>query len=301
MSEEEAIQASYERRLQIVMENTTPESDARAELSAKLKEERDAELNDLKAYRLSEVESIRDSLMSEEEEILASYERRREIVLANTELTEQEKTALEAQLAQQRAEQLKALEDQRMQETLTATAATFDNMAALIGAFSGEQSKEYKAMFAVARAFSIAQTTMKTYEAAQSAYASLAGIPYVGPALGAAAAAAAVAAGMANVAQVSGSNFSGAYDKGGRIPAGSIGLVGEYGPEIVQGPANVTSRKETAALLKQQQTPAAPPNIRIVNAFDSSVVGDYLGSDSGEKAILNVVRRNAQTIKQLTG
>ena len=301
MSEEEAIQASYERRMQIVLDNTTPESEARAEISAKLQEERDGELADLKAYRLAEVEAIRDSLMTEEEEILASYERRREIVLANTEITEQEKTALEAALAQQRTEQLKALEDQRMQETLSATAATFDNMAALIGAFSGEQSKEYKAMFAVARAFSIAQTTMKTYEAAQSAYASLAGIPYVGPALGAAAAAAAVAAGLANVAQVSGSNFSGAYDQGGRIPAGSIGLVGEYGPEIVQGPANVTSRKETAALLKQQQTPAAPPNIRIVNAFDSSVVGDYLGSDSGEKAILNVVRRNAQTIKQLTG
>ncbi|MCW7550857.1 phage tail tape measure protein [Photorhabdus sp. APURE] len=38
-----------------------------------------------------------------------------------------------------------------------------------------------------------------------------------------------------------------AHDKGGIIPAGRFGIVGEYGPEIIRGPANVTSRKKTAA------------------------------------------------------
>nr|MBD1228198.1 phage tail protein [Xenorhabdus griffiniae] len=38
------------------------------------------------------------------------------------------------------------------------------------------------------------------------------------------------------------------HDKGGFIPAGKLGLVGEYGPEIINGPANVTSRKNTAKL-----------------------------------------------------
>ncbi|MEB2439870.1 phage tail tape measure protein [Citrobacter braakii] len=42
--------------------------------------------------------------------------------------------------------------------------------------------------------------------------------------------------------------FAGMYDSGGDIPRGQFGIVGENGPEIVNGPANVTSRRRTAAL-----------------------------------------------------
>ena len=42
--------------------------------------------------------------------------------------------------------------------------------------------------------------------------------------------------------------FAGMYDSGGAIPRGQFGIVGENGPEIVNGPANVTSRSRTAAL-----------------------------------------------------
>lgn len=41
------------------------------------------------------------------------------------------------------------------------------------------------------------------------------------------------------------------FDSGGYIPAGKSGIVGEKGPEIVQGPAMVTGRTTTAALMKQ--------------------------------------------------
>ncbi|CAM3674152.1 phage tail tape measure protein [Xenorhabdus thuongxuanensis] len=44
--------------------------------------------------------------------------------------------------------------------------------------------------------------------------------------------------------------FSGAHDTGGYIPAGKFGLVGEYGPELINGPAHVTSRRQTAVLAK---------------------------------------------------
>lgn len=56
----------------------------------------------------------------------------------------------------------------------------------------GQESKAGKAA-------AIAQTTIETYKGATAAYASLAGIPIVGPALGAVAAGAAIAAGVANV------------------------------------------------------------------------------------------------------
>ena len=42
--------------------------------------------------------------------------------------------------------------------------------------------------------------------------------------------------------------FAGMYDSGGLIPRGQFGIVGEKGPEIVKGPANVTGRGKTAAL-----------------------------------------------------
>lgn len=42
--------------------------------------------------------------------------------------------------------------------------------------------------------------------------------------------------------------YAGVYDTGGNIPRGQFGIVGENGPEIINGPVNVTSRRRTAAL-----------------------------------------------------
>lgn len=42
--------------------------------------------------------------------------------------------------------------------------------------------------------------------------------------------------------------FAGMYDSGGYIPSGQFGIVGERGPELVNGPARVTSRKQTAVM-----------------------------------------------------
>ena len=44
-------------------------------------------------------------------------------------------------------------------------------------------------------------------------------------------------------------SFTGAHADGGFIPSGSFGIVGEKGPEIVNGPANITSTKDTAAMM----------------------------------------------------
>jgi hypothetical protein len=64
---------------------------------------------------------------------------------------------------------------------------------------SGEQSK---AWFDTYKAFAIAETIVNTYASAEAAYKAMAGIPVVGPFLGAAAAAAAVAFGIAQVARI---------------------------------------------------------------------------------------------------
>lgn len=48
--------------------------------------------------------------------------------------------------------------------------------------------------------------------------------------------------------------FAGLFDTGGNIPRGQFGIVGERGPEIVTGPAHVTSRQDTARIMGQGGT-----------------------------------------------
>lgn len=51
-----------------------------------------------------------------------------------------------------------------------------------------------------------------------------------------------------------GNLFSGFFANGGFIPAGKIGIAGERGPELIRGPASVTSTADTAALLSGGST-----------------------------------------------
>jgi tape measure domain-containing protein len=81
----------------------------------------------------------------------------------------------------------------------------------------GLQTSHSKKMAAIGKAAAIAQTVIDTYKSAQSAYAALAGIPYIGPALGIAAAAAAIAAGMARVSAI---RNQGTFMHGGFTGAG---------------------------------------------------------------------------------
>lgn len=79
-----------------------------------------------------------------------------------------------------------------------ATLDTFREMGSTLMEFNGTS----RAAFETGKAVSIATATVDTYKAATAAYSSLAGIPIVGPALGAAAAATAVASGFLKVKKI---------------------------------------------------------------------------------------------------
>ena len=51
------------------------------------------------------------------------------------------------------------------------------------------------------------------------------------------------------MAAMLGALLAGAFDNGGYIPDGKLGIVGEYGPEIIQGPVAVTGRKTTEDII----------------------------------------------------
>ncbi len=92
-----------------------------------------------------------------------------------------------------------------------------------LGALASLQNSQNKKQAAIGKKAAIAQTLIQTYQSATAAFSSLAGIPYVGPFLGAAAAAAAIAAGMANVQQIRAQNAG--FQQGGytgNIPTNAI-------------------------------------------------------------------------------
>ena len=104
------------------------------------------------------------------------------------------------------------------------------------------QSKN-REMFEAGKAAAISDAIIQTWLGAQKAYTSLAGIPVVGPALGAAAAAAAVLAGMVRVQNIQSTHFGG----GG---SGSSGGGGGGGASAGASPAAPASVNQTTVAVQ---------------------------------------------------
>lgn len=93
--------------------------------------------------------------------------------------------------------------------------------------------------------------------------------------------------------------FGGGFANGGNPPVGKVSLVGERGPELIipRSASTVISNEQLRKSMGQQSGRA----LRIVNAFDTGVIGDYLGSEEGEELFLNVVSRNGARIRSAIG
>ncbi|YP_009966501.1 tail length tape measure protein [Pseudomonas phage vB_PaeS_PAO1_Ab19] len=295
MTEEEAIQESYNRRMQIIAEARNLDAASRSELEQRVAADREKALSDLEAQRQRERDSLYNGLLTEEEMLQQSYERKREQILQAEEITELERQDLLRRLKQQFDNEMQQAEMARTQALLASGEQLFGGLAGLAKSYAGEQSSAYRALFAVSKAFSVAQ-------AALSISTGLAKAQELGFPANLAEMARVAATGASILSQINGANFAGAYDQGGQIPAGKIGLVGEYGPELIRGPATVTGRVATDRKLRensgQDSGPAPAPvvNVRNINVLDPAVVGDYLGSDEGEQLIMNVVQRNQRAL-----
>lgn len=181
---------------------------------------KEAELSEiLEYYRIQNIEDVFEKAQEE-----LRIESEREVArLQMLGATEAQIAAVKAYYAGQSAlivaeqtawEKMNA--EDKKQFLIEAAAQTFGNLAQILG----EESKAGKAA-------AIGEAIIRTYQAANAAYASLAVIPIVGPALGAIAAAAAVAAGIANVKKIKSTKVYGGGSGGGPpIPGGGGAATG---------------------------------------------------------------------------
>lgn len=150
-----------------------------------------------------------------------------------------------------------------------------------------ESSGSYKALFAVQKSFAIASATMDAVKVWIGALNDPTAVTWPQKLANYASAVATTTAAISQLTSVS------MHDKGGFIKPGELGIVGEYGPELIEGPASVTSRRKTAdlarsALTAQESTSPSYANV-VINLYESQdKAGTVETSEDDESRIINI-------------
>lgn len=186
------------------------------------------ELQKLRAALAEKLYALDESFLSERELLANDY---MEKLLLLEESLDLEAHSYEiyyerrARLDEYYSARVKKLEEKQKKESQTLWASGWQGklsvMQGVMTTMEGLMMSNSKKMFEIGKAAAIANAIIDTYKAATGAYAALASIPYVGPALGAAAAAAAIAAGMARVQAIRSQNMGGG--SGAVSPGGAVG------------------------------------------------------------------------------
>jgi len=178
-----------------------------------------------------------------------------------TEQLEKAKSNKLASFAEDTSKQETKWADMAQEEKLGLAKDGLNNMATILG----EET-------AAGKAAAIASATISTFESAQSSFNSLAGIPVIGPALGAVAAAAAVVSGMAQVKAITAT----------KLPT----LAGKTPPAAGGSPP---------------PSPAAPtpPSFNIVGASATNQLADVIGEQTQQPVQAFVVASDVTTAQGL--
>lgn len=261
MSERAKIDAEYFSKLAELQEQAGKSQTATAKEINTVRELLETEhAQKIKELREQALTFYTDVIGNEEQQIRESYSRKMEDLEAfhaDQLLSESEFLDARNALYEQYNNDMLALREKQkgdgglffFTEQAKELQAFSDGMDTLSGAFGnlansmGQSGAKYKALFAIQKAFAVASATTNSILAWSKALGQSEG----GWLTALANYASAVAMTTNILSQLKGVEM---HDRGGRIAAGKIGIVGEYGPEIVTGPANVTSRKDTADLAR---------------------------------------------------
>lgn len=311
-SDRAKIDADYFAKLAELQEESAKSTTATAEQVALAREIIEAEhQNRLAELQARAHEFYIQTIGDEEEQIRESYARKLEELQAFNEqqlLTEAQFLEARAALYEQYTADLTTLKKKQrgdsdafftkqQREELQAFSDATNTLGDAFSNLTANMSQSgatYKAMFAIQKAFAVASATTNAILAWSKALAQSEG----GWLTALANYATAVAMTTNILTQLKGVTM---HDHGGNIPAGRVGIVGEFGPELVTGPANVTSRRETADLARQAM---GGTNVQVNLYEDASKAGtveDREGAD-GEQ-IINIfvsnIRRGGQMAQTL--
>lgn len=187
-----------------------------------------------------------ESLIAENERLIIAHENRQLIIedaLQNELISIQQKDALLESLEDKHQKKIIELQNKSLsaQQRMwnTGWKGKLKVTGQVLGALSNLMQSENKKQFEIGKKAAIAQAAINTYEMATGAYKALAGIPIVGPALGAIAAGAAILYGKSQISSIKSQSFGGGGVAGGApsipttsanpstgLPEGSPGDVG---------------------------------------------------------------------------
>lgn len=256
------------------------------EYQRKIKEQRTAAVEYLREIRGDELEQLAEEYRVKLEQ-LDEYH-------ADALISEQEyqdaRAQLIAQYQESRRKAASAKNEFLSAEDIEHTEQFTDAMNDLSDAFQNlatgmsESSGAYKALFAIQKSFAVASATAnaivawtKALSTSASWYEALANY------------ANAVALTTNVIGQLKSLTM---HDLGGHIAAGQVGVVGEYGPELVAGPADVTSRKRTAELARQAAGGTA--GAVTVNLYEDATKAGQVetGDDQEGERVINIFVSN---------
>lgn len=281
-TEEERIEDSYKKRLEIIRSSTKEESSLRKDLEARAKEQHDKEKKALEDRNQHEIDMLKNSVQTESEAMDYKYGSLKEKILESTKLTEEEKNSLIEKLNTARRQEEEDRENEHYTKLFSGTEQFFGALAGAAQTFGGKQSAMYKALFVTQKAFALASSLLQIQKAMADALGDPTKVTVEQKFLGMSEVAAAGAGIISTLTSIA------AFDTGGIIPPGKFGLVGEVGPEFVKGPAFVTSRRSTADKLKNQV-----PTVNIHNYAGVEVETKTKQGISGQELEI-IIKRVAQ-------
>lgn len=201
----------------------------------------------------------------------------------------EQQNAVSAQQAQY-AEQMSTM-------ALMAAMGTVQNVLGTFASASADASAAQKAAFVAQKALAIAQIIIYTELAAAQAMAipgdvtKVVGLSLASFIRATGYASAGLVAAQAIGSLATGGKSSGGgtqmYDTGGYIPYNRVGIVGEYGPELVQGPAHVTGRGNSASKLDGGAAPAQGLSVTLAPVIQVSAQPGATQNDA--KLVANTV------------
>ena len=214
---------------------------------------------------------------------------------ASREMLEQDHQSRLLQIENDRVNKQREYQSAVSAELLSFTQQSMSITTSALQQAGMEHSGIYKALFAMQKAAAIPSIIVSTEEAAAKA---LAAFP---PPYSIGLSNSVRMMGYASAGMVAGQAIAGLFDKGGHIPANQFGIVSELGDEfvngtLIKGPANVTSRRDSEAILARAAGKGGGngEGVTIIQHIAVSGAGDAALSAALEQAARRGAQQGAQ-------